>query len=126
MEKVIRCVERTCRTCGQETSIIGYDESEQLDVERARYFVQVIKREKRACRGCEHSTVTMGASAATDRGKRSGERQRGDRRGGFQVLRRLAAVPPDRDPGTRSGAGDWAGNPGRLADARGRDAGPRV
>ena len=59
VEKVIRCEEQTCRTCGQETSIIGYDESEQLDVEPARYFVQVIKREKRACRDCEQSTVTM-------------------------------------------------------------------
>jgi transposase len=59
VEKVIRCEEQTCRACGQETSIIGYDESEQLDVEPARYFVQVIKREKRACRGCEHSTVKM-------------------------------------------------------------------
>ena len=59
MEKVIHCEAQTCRTCGKETSIIGYDESEQLDVEPARYFVQVIKREKRACRGCEQSTVTM-------------------------------------------------------------------
>ena len=42
-------------------AVIGYDESEQLDVEPARYFVQVIKREKRACRGCEQSTVTMPA-----------------------------------------------------------------
>jgi len=59
VEKVIRCEEQTCRACGQETSIIGYDESEQLDVEPARYFVQVVKREKRAGRGCEQSTVTM-------------------------------------------------------------------
>ena len=58
-EKVIRCQDQTCRTCGQETSIIGYDESEQLDVEPARYFVQVILREKRACQRCEQSTVTM-------------------------------------------------------------------
>ena len=36
--------------------MIGYDESEQLDVEPARYFVRVTKREKRACRRC--STVT--------------------------------------------------------------------
>ena len=28
-------------------------------MEPARYFVQVVKREKRACRGCEQSTVTM-------------------------------------------------------------------
>jgi transposase len=59
VEKAIRCEEQTCRACGQETSIIGYDESEQLDVEPARYFVHVIKREKRTCRGCEHSTVKM-------------------------------------------------------------------
>jgi len=39
--------------------VIGYDESEQLDVEPARYFVRVIKREKRACCGCQAGTVTM-------------------------------------------------------------------
>ncbi|MGZ7030063.1 MAG: IS66 family transposase [Terriglobales bacterium] len=59
VEKVVRCEEKTCRSCGKETSVIGFDESEQLDVEPARYFVKVIKREKRACRGCEQSTVTM-------------------------------------------------------------------
>jgi transposase len=59
VEKVIPCDEKTCRACGQETSVIGYDESERLDVEPARYFVQVTKREKRACRCCERGTVTM-------------------------------------------------------------------
>jgi len=59
VEKVIRCDEQTCKACGRETTIIGYDESEQLDVEPARYFVRVIKREKRACRNCEQSTVSM-------------------------------------------------------------------
>jgi transposase len=59
VEKVIPCDNPTCRTCGKETSIIGYDESEVLDVEPARYFVRVTKREKRVCRGCEQSTVTM-------------------------------------------------------------------
>ena len=59
VEKVILCPEQTCRSCGQETSFIGYDESEQLDVEPARYFVRVTKREKRACRGCARGTVTM-------------------------------------------------------------------
>ena len=58
VEKVIACEEKTCRSCGQETSTIGYDQSEQLDVEPARYFVQVIKREKRACRSCVQGTVT--------------------------------------------------------------------
>ena len=53
---VIPCNERTCVSCGEETAVIGYDESEQLDVEPARYFVRVTKREKRVCRRC--STVT--------------------------------------------------------------------
>ena len=59
VETVIPCSEQTCRSCGQETSLIGYDESEQLDVEPARYFVRVIRREKRACRSCEQGGVTM-------------------------------------------------------------------
>ena len=53
---ILTCNERTCASCGEETAVIGYDESEQLDVEPARYFVRVTKREKRACRRC--STVT--------------------------------------------------------------------
>src|ERR1700730_18388488 len=52
---VITCNDRTCASCGEETAVIGYDESEQLDVEPARYFVRVTRREKRACRRC--STV---------------------------------------------------------------------
>jgi transposase len=32
--------------------VIGYEQSEQLDVEPARFFVVVTKREKRACKGC--------------------------------------------------------------------------
>ena len=31
---VIACQERTCASCGEETAVIGYDESEQLDVDR--------------------------------------------------------------------------------------------
>ena len=60
---IIACQERTCSSCGEETALIGYDESEQLDVEPARYFVRVVKREKRACRHC--STVT--AAPLTER-----------------------------------------------------------
>jgi transposase len=59
VERVIACTEQTCRTCGKETALIGHDISEQLDVEPARYLVRVIKREKRVCRGCQQSTVTM-------------------------------------------------------------------
>jgi len=59
VEEVVHCAEQTCRHCGAETAVIGYDESEQLDVEPARYFVRVTKREKRACRCCQGGTVTM-------------------------------------------------------------------
>jgi transposase len=60
VEKVIPCKPEqcTCRVCGQETAVIGYEESERLDVEPARYFVVVTKREKRACRCCAEGGVT--------------------------------------------------------------------
>ena len=59
IEQVMACPERSCRACGAETAVIGYDESEQLDVEPARYFVRVIKREKRACKSCRNGGVQM-------------------------------------------------------------------
>lgn len=59
IEHVIPCTEVNCKRCGRETSLIGYDESEQLDHEPARWFVRVTKREKRACGKC--SAVDMPA-----------------------------------------------------------------
>ncbi len=64
VDKIIPCAEQTCPNCGKETAVIGYDSSEQLDVEPARYFVRVIKREKRACRGCEQATVQTAPDGA--------------------------------------------------------------
>jgi len=52
IEQVIRCGDANCKTCGAETSVIGYDESEVLDHEPARWFVRVTKREKRVCGKC--------------------------------------------------------------------------
>jgi transposase len=49
--------QRVCKRCGKETVVIGYEESSQLDVELARYFVLVTKRERRACRSCEELGV---------------------------------------------------------------------
>jgi transposase len=62
VERVIACTPEqcTCKACGQETAVIGYDVSEQLDVEPAKHFVLVTKREKRACKHCEEG----GAAAA--------------------------------------------------------------
>ena len=59
VEEVVPCAEQTCKQCGAATAVMGYDESEQLDVQPARYFVRVIKREKRACRCCETGAVAM-------------------------------------------------------------------
>lgn len=55
VERVLPCTpdQRLCKRCGKETVVIGYEESSQLDVEPAKYFVLVTKREKRACRSCE-------------------------------------------------------------------------
>ena len=39
--------------------MIGYEVSEVLEVKPAEYFVQVIKREKRACKTCEEQGVAM-------------------------------------------------------------------
>ncbi|HEX8811050.1 MAG TPA: IS66 family transposase zinc-finger binding domain-containing protein, partial [Terracidiphilus sp.] len=59
VERVIGCTAEqcVCRGCGRETTVIGYEESEQLDVEPAKYFVVVTKREKRACKSCEELGV---------------------------------------------------------------------
>lgn len=58
VERVIACEPDCCPGCGAETTVIGYDESEQLDVEPARYLVRVTRREKRACKSCANGTVT--------------------------------------------------------------------
>jgi transposase len=59
VEQILECTPEQCRcqSCGNETVVIGYEESEQLDVEPAKYFVQVTKREKRVCRRCEEAGV---------------------------------------------------------------------
>jgi transposase len=59
VERVLPCTpdQRVCKRCGKETVVIGYEESSQLDVELARYFVLVTKRERRACRSCEELGV---------------------------------------------------------------------
>jgi transposase len=60
VERVIACAAEqcVCGHCGGETTVIGYEQSEQLDVEPAKYFVLVTKREKRACKQCEQGVAT--------------------------------------------------------------------
>ena len=59
VERILPCTpdQRVCKSCGKETMVIGYEKSSQLDVEPAKYFVLVTKREKRACRSCEEFGV---------------------------------------------------------------------
>ena len=54
VERLIACTAEqcVCGNCGRNTTVIGYEVSEVLDVEPTRYFVEVIKREKRACKTC--------------------------------------------------------------------------
>jgi transposase len=51
VEEVIAC-QANCQHCGAETRVIGYDTSEVLDREPAKWFVRVSKREKRSCGKC--------------------------------------------------------------------------
>ena len=59
VEKVLACPSEqcVCGQCGQPTTVIGYEESEQLEVERAKYFVLVTKREKRTCTCCKGAKI---------------------------------------------------------------------
>jgi len=47
-----------CAACGEEMPVIGHDESEVLDVEPAKYFVRVTRREKRACQCARGKVVS--------------------------------------------------------------------
>ena len=41
VERILPCTpdQRVCKSCGKETVVIGYEESSQLDVAPAKYFV---------------------------------------------------------------------------------------
>jgi transposase len=59
LERIIACTPEQCicGQCGRATRLLGYEQSEQLEVEPAKYFVVVTKREKRACQSCEEQGV---------------------------------------------------------------------
>jgi transposase len=66
VERVIACPPEqcACKDCGKATAVIGYETSEQLDVEPAKYFVLVTKREKRACPACGGNGVAAAPAPA--------------------------------------------------------------
>jgi transposase len=56
-EEIRKVEERKCPCCGGERRVIGYEEKEELDLEPAKYFVRVVKREKLACLKCPEAGV---------------------------------------------------------------------
>ena len=69
LERVVEIVactpeQCTCGRCGRETTVIGYEETEVLDVKPVEYVVRVVKREKRACKSknCEEQGVQTAAA----------------------------------------------------------------
>jgi transposase len=65
-ETILACAAEHCRCgqCGAEKTVIGYEQSEELDYHPAVAFVRVIKREKRACKQCEEQGVSTAAAPA--------------------------------------------------------------
>ena len=63
VEQIIACSPEMCHCgqCGRENKVIGYERTEMLDVEPAKYFVRVLLREKRACPSCEEIGVATAA-----------------------------------------------------------------
>ena len=63
VEQMIACSPEACHCgqCGRENKVIGYERTEVLDVEPAKYFVRVLLREKRACPSCEEMGVATAA-----------------------------------------------------------------
>jgi transposase len=67
LEDVIAC-DANCPRCGGETRVIGYDSSEVLDREPAKWFVRVTKREKRSCGKCLSVEMAELAPRIVDKG----------------------------------------------------------
>ena len=63
IERIIACSPGMCHCgqCGGETRVIGYECTELLNVKPVEYFVEVLKREKRACPKCEEMGVATAA-----------------------------------------------------------------
>jgi transposase len=59
VDRLIACrpEQCVCAQCGRERSVIGYESAERLDYEPIKFFVEVTKREKRACKHCEEAGV---------------------------------------------------------------------
>jgi transposase len=68
IEETIPCSDPRCTRCGGETRVIGYDRSEVLDREPAKWFVRVTKREKRSCAACSRVQMPPVTPRIVDKG----------------------------------------------------------
>lgn len=50
--------QRGCPGCGQERTLIGYEDSKQLDYHPASFFERILRRAKYACKPCEKHIAT--------------------------------------------------------------------
>ena len=118
LEQIVACTAEqcACAQCNQETQVIGYEQTEVLDVRPAEYFVTVIKREKRACRQCEGQGVRTAAAAERIAAKSLLSDRVHHRSGGGQVLRVTASLSPAGNDPARCGGGDRAVHAGRCGD----------
>jgi len=123
-EQIIPCTPEqwVCGKCGKETTVIGYEQSEQLNVEPAQYFVRVTKREKRACKACEEQGVRCAPLPPRIYRERPGQRSGSDRHGGQQILGSPAALSPKCHARASDRVGNLSGDFGWLGDAGGRIA----
>ena len=66
-ERVIPVAEQECccTQCGEAKKLIGYETSERLACKPIEFFVEVTKREKRACARCEEMGVSIAPVPAT-------------------------------------------------------------
>ncbi len=126
VERILPCTpdQRVCKRCGKETVVIGYEESSQLDVEPAKYFVLVTKREKRACRSCEEARSSLSSAATTDHREVPGERPHRHRHGHRQILQSHAPTSAEHDSGKRPRLGNQPSDAGRLGPESRRVADP--
>lgn len=60
------CTEEQCHCghCGAEKKVIGYETSERIEIEPVKFYVEKIKREKRACPHCEEDGVATAPAPA--------------------------------------------------------------
>src|SRR5205807_1358633 len=114
-EEIVPCAEQTCRQCGAATAVIGYDESEQVDVQPARYFARKAGLPLLPGRRRDHAPI-----GSAHRGKGIGQRPRGGGDGGRQYadhlpLYRQAAIL-EREAGLEIGQATLDGWVMRVGD----------